>query len=310
MSVSISTGEQAQHLIAHQLARLRSGLPQVLKDNDPEPLHQFRVSLRRLRSVISQFGSALELPPRLNRGRIAALARATGNCRDADVLQELLSQGLLPRLEQTERQDCRPLLRRLKRQRRHAFRELDAGLRSKRCRTLLDQLESWTVAPRFTSLGQRPLDVWLQEWVLACCGGCFLHSGWFAEDPCDPQLHALRKRIKEVRYGLEALRDWLGDAGERWISDLRHVQSCLGDLHDQEVLMQLIHGHGQGAAALRGALEQDRQERWQDWQQLRAELLQPQRRHSLLQLAAAGASVPAPVLAEPAPVPTRADPGV
>jgi len=286
MSVSISTGEQAQQLMARQLARLQSLLPQVLEDDDPEPLHQFRVSLRRLRSVISQFGSALELPPRLNRRRIAQLAQASGQCRDADVLREQLSQRLLPRLQTAERQDCTPLLDQLKRQRGRAVRELAAGLRSRRCRKPLDQLESWTLAPRYTSLGQLPLEAWLQEWLLACSGDCFLHAGWFAEAPNDPQLHALRKRIKEARYGLEALRHWLGDAGEGWIGELRSVQSCLGDLHDQEVLMQLIRGHGQAAMALRHALEQDRQDTWQQWQQRRTELLEPSRRHALLQLAA------------------------
>lgn len=284
MTASVSTGEQAQQLISRQLCRLQSLQPRVLEDDDPEALHQFRVSLRRLRSLITQFGAALELPPKLNRSRIAALARATGNCRDADVLHAQLEQRLLHRLQPAERQGCRPLLRQLKRQRRHAFRELEAGLRSRRCRTLLEQLQSWSHAPAYTNLGQRPLEDWLEEWLLASTGCCFLHGGWFAGDPSDPELHALRKRVKEVRYGLEALAAWLGDAGEGWVHDLRAAQSCLGDLHDQEVLLQLIRGHGKAASALHQALEQDRQERWQQWQTLRDELLQPERRRSLLRL--------------------------
>lgn len=284
MTTSISTGEQAQRLIAHQLTRLRALRPRVLEDDDPEALHQWRVSLRRLRSLISQFGAALELPPRLKRARIASLARATGNCRDADVLRERLEQRLLPRLQPGERKGCKPLLRQLKQQRRRAFQELEAALRSRRCGTLLDQLESWCLAPRTTGLGQQPLEDWLQEWLLNCSSGCFLHGGWFAEDPRDPDLHALRKQVKEVRYGLEALRDWLGEAGDGWIHDLRSVQSCLGDLHDQEVLRQLLHGHGPAAAGLRDALEQDRQACWSQWRQWRETLLPRRRRQSLLQL--------------------------
>lgn len=285
MGASLSTGEQAQLLIARQLSRLQGLRPQVLEDDDPEALHQFRVSLRRLRSLISQFGPALELPPRLNRGRIAALARATGDCRDADVLRELLEQQLLPRLQPAERDACRPLRRQLKRQRRQAFQKLETGLRSSRCRSLLEQLESWGQAPRYTSLGQGPLNAWLPEWLLACSSGCFLHGGWFAGEPDDPELHALRKQVKEVRYGLEALRDWIGEPGEAWIGDLRRVQSCLGDLHDQAVLMQLIPGHREVETALHRALKQDSEACWDHWQQLRTELLQPKRRHSLLQLA-------------------------
>lgn len=287
MTASIRTGDQAQQLIARQLARLQSLQPRVLEDDDPEALHQFRVSLRRLRSLITQFRAALELPAKLNRSRLATLARTTGDCRDADVLRELLElleQRLLLRLQPAERQQCRPLLRQLKQRRRAAFRELSAGLRSSRCRRLLEQLQSWCLAPAYTRLGQGPLEDWLEEWLLASSGGCFLHGGWFAETPSAPELHALRKRVKEVRYGLEALATWLGDAGEDWIRDLRAAQSCLGDLHDQEVLIQLIRGQGQAASALRQPLEQDRQERWQQWQTLRDELLQPERRRSLLRL--------------------------
>ncbi len=285
MTASVTTGELAQELISQQLTRLERLRPEVLEGNDPEALHQFRVSLRRLRSLLGQFSPALELPPRLSRARIAALARATGSCRDADVLREHLEQRLLPRLAPEKRKACTPLLRALKRQRHEAMKELQTELGSERAQKLLRRLDRWCREPRYSRLGQLPLEGWLREWLQACSGGCFLHAGWFAADPSDGELHELRKRIKEVRYGLEALRDWLGEAGEGWIGDLRRAQSCLGDLHDLEVLRQLVHGHGQAVTALRDSLEQDRQERWDQWQQLRADLLPPQRRHSLLELA-------------------------
>lgn len=284
MAPTLSTGEQAQRLVAVQLTRLRSLRSRVLQDDDPEALHQFRVSLRRIRSLISQFEAALELPQRLKRSRIAALARATGDCRDADVLREQLEQRLLPRLPASDHQACRPLLRQLQRQRRRAFRQLETALRSQRCRNLLQQLEQWTVAPRTTCLGQQPLEAWLPEWRLASSSCCFLQAGWFASDPDDPALHVLRKRVKEVRYGMESLREWLGVEGAHWISDLRSVQSCLGDLHDQQVLIQLVQPQGRAHRGLRQALEQERQERWLQWLQLRDALLQPQRRHGLLRL--------------------------
>lgn len=284
MTASVTTGQQARQLIAEQLKRLENLRPDVLQGQDPEALHQFRVSLRRLRSLLSQFRPALELPPRLSRARIAALARSTGSCRDADVLREHLEQQLLPRLAPGDRQACAPLLQALKRQRHQAMVELHAELSAERTRKLLRRLDRWCREPHYSRLGLLPLEDWLREWLQACSGGCFLHAGWFAADPSDSDLHELRKRIKEVRYGLEALRNWLGEPGEGWISNLRRVQSCLGDLHDQEVLRQLIHGHGHTATALRHSLEQDRRERWEQWQQLRAELLPAQRRHALLQL--------------------------
>jgi CHAD domain-containing protein len=295
MTASITTGEQAQQLIAHQLSRVETLRPEVLRGEDPEALHQFRVSLRRLRSHLSQFGPALQLPPRLNRARIAALARATGSCRDVDVLQEHLERQLLPRLDPREQKACAPLRRQLKRQRRQAMKALQAELGSDRAHRLLNRLERWCREPRYTSLGQQSLAEWLPEWLQACGGSCFLHGGWFAAHPSDAELHELRKRIKEVRYGLEALRGWLGEPGEAWIRDLRDVQSCLGDLHDLEVLMQLLgpqspDDDAASWSSLRRLLEEQRQERWQQWLELRSKLMQPDRRRSLVRLADAQAS--------------------
>jgi len=295
MAAIITTGEQAQQLISRQLSRLESLRPEVLRGDDPEALHQFRVSLRRLRSLLSQFGPALDLPPRLNRTRIAALARTTGSCRDADVLRDHLELRLLPQLGPGEQKACASLLRQLKRQRRQAMTDLQEALGSGRTRKLLGRLDRWCREPRYTCLGRLSLADWLAEWLQACGGVCFLHAGWFAAHPRDSDLHELRKRIKEVRYGLEALRGWLGEPGEAWISDLRNVQSCLGDLHDQEVLMQLLRSQDQNdeaasRTALHRLLEQERLERWQQWLVLRDDLLLPSRRRSLVRLADGEAS--------------------
>ena len=292
MQPCTSSGDHARQLIQQQLARLRDLHPLVLADRDPEPLHQFRVSLRRLRALLQQFGPALVLPRRISRARIAAVARATGRCRDGDVLSAVLETQLLPQLQAAERKACAPLRRRLRQQRRRAFVELRDELGSKRYRNLMEQLEAWCRTPRFSRLGQLDLTDWLQEWLLASTGCCFLHAGWFAADPAAPDLHDLRKRIKEVRYGLEALRDRLGSNGEAWIADLRRVQSCLGDLHDQEVLLQLLceaRGGSPTPAALIQALEAQRDCSWQQWQRLTEELLPAQRRRSLVGLGAANA---------------------
>jgi hypothetical protein len=286
MDPSLTCGEHVRRLIEQQLQRLRRFHPEVLADRDPEPLHQFRVSLRRLRSVVSQFGPALVLPRHLHRSRIAVVARATGACRDADVLRDWLEQQLMPRLDADGRRDCEPLLRQIRQRRRRAFAELESELTSGRYHRLVEELELWCESPRTTALGDLKLADWLQEWLQPCTGSCFLHAGWWATDPAAPELHALRKRIKEVRYGLEALRDALGGTGEIWIEDLRRAQSCLGDLHDQEVLLALMREHQrqhtQGSpAALQAVLGQERQNRWQHWQQLGGELLAPQRRQGL-----------------------------
>jgi CHAD domain-containing protein len=298
MDPSLTCGEHVRLLILPQLERLRRFQPEVLADHDPEPLHQFRVSLRRLRSVVSQFGPALVLPRHLHRSQIAVVARATGLCRDADVLREWLEQRLMPRLAADGHRSCKPLLRALRKQRRKAFADLQEELTSRRYFRMIEELEGWCDSPDTTLVGDLQLAEWLPEWLQACAGTCFLHGGWFAAHPGDSELHELRKRIKEVRYGLEALRGLLGNAGEAWIGDLRDVQSVLGDLHDLQVLMQLLGDQeladeAASRAPLQQLLEEQRQERWQQWLELRNKLLQADRRRSLVRLADTDASAQA-----------------
>jgi hypothetical protein len=54
----LSSGAYALDLIQRQVRRLGKLQGEVLADCDPEPLHQLRVSLRRLRTALSQFGPA------------------------------------------------------------------------------------------------------------------------------------------------------------------------------------------------------------------------------------------------------------
>ena len=64
-------GEHAHTLIGDRLARLVALQAEVLADRDPEPLHQMRVSFRRLRSTLEQFSPALLLPDAADPERIA-----------------------------------------------------------------------------------------------------------------------------------------------------------------------------------------------------------------------------------------------
>ena len=109
----ITSGAYALELIQRQTRRLGKLQAEVLADRDPEPLHQLRVSLRRLRTALVQFGPALDLPELVDRGRIAAVARRTGLCRDLDVLRLRLQDQLLPNLPESEQRSMEAAMKRL-----------------------------------------------------------------------------------------------------------------------------------------------------------------------------------------------------
>ena len=287
---SESSGAYARHRLEQLCERLRRLRPKVLDDRDPEPLHQYRVSLRRLRSLLIQFAPALLLPAKVTPSRIALLARATGATRDLDVLGLRLQHDLLPALPEIQRHTCDVLLlRRLSERRRKAFALLEAELTASRHQRLLERLRAWCAQPRFTPLGQQPLQPWIREWTLSITGSCFLHSGWFAEEPDAADLHDLRKRLKAVRYGLELLQEPLGAAAALWLQRWRRAQACLGDLQDLAVQRQWLERELRGelreaASSLHNLLTTERQVAWQGWLELRCELLDPACRRSLLNL--------------------------
>ena len=282
----LSSGGYALDLIQRQVRRLGKLQGEVLADRDPEPLHQLRVSLRRLRTALSQFGPALVLPESVTDRRIAAVARRTGLCRDLDVLQLRLQQQLLPSLPSHEQQALEGPMKRLARARSQAFDTLKEALHSSRYLKLLARLHKWQQRPRYTPLGQLSLAAWLYDWQAPFTAALFLHPGWTVEDPTAEALHDLRKRIKAARYALEHLEDWCEPALKAWIQELRQAQELLGELHDLQILSHTLAGSGNTLKShrlpvLRSELEGQQAEHWLRWRELAQRLQQDSHRRAI-----------------------------
>lgn len=282
----ISSGAFALELIQRQTHRLARLQREVLADRDPEPIHQLRVSLRRLRTALAQFGPALELPEAVTVRRIASVARRTGLCRDLDVLRLRLEDQLLPQLPPDERQAMERPLRQLARDREQAFAAVVEALHSSRYLKVLARLQKWQRRPRFSRLGEQPLQPWLHDWQSPFSAGLFLHPAWLEEDPAAASLHDLRKRIKGARYALESLQPWCSPPLLAWIGSLRLAQDHLGELHDLQVLRaNLADRHGPGhddrLPTLTAVISRQQAEHWQNWRELAARLWEPSSRREL-----------------------------
>ncbi|OYW08488.1 MAG: hypothetical protein B7X34_08565, partial [Acidobacteriia bacterium 12-62-4] len=143
-----SLGEFARRVVRRNLRHFSQEENAVLRDKDPEPLHQMRVGMRRMRAAIETFGFAIRLPNEANDQAISKISRRLGEVRDLDVLLAKLGQleGLDPQI-----------LRTLAARREEHFEGLRQTLRGRRYEALTNSLREWTKRPVFRTAAELPL---------------------------------------------------------------------------------------------------------------------------------------------------------
>lgn len=285
-----SNGTWAHQRLEQSVRRLVELQAPVLEDGgDPEPLHRMRVAMRRLRTLLRQFGPALVLPGGVGDGRIAKAARRLGMARDLDVLRARLDQELIPQLPEEEARALRPVLRQLRRERRLAGEQLAETLTSGGYLKLLERLQGWLKQPAFTPLGCEPVAAWQVEWQAPLLSALAVHPGWFVEEVgADPEsVHDLRKQCKSARYCLENLQPLNGEAGAAWVRRFQGLQDLLGELNDLEVLRRAIDDQLPGRLTdslpqLNDLLANRSADCWSRWREQARELQRPHCRHGLM----------------------------
>jgi CHAD domain-containing protein len=295
----VPSGAFARELVQKQVAKLVQLQAPVASGEGSEPLHQMRVSMRRLRTTLIQFEPALQLPAAVNDQRLAKWVRRLGMARDLDVLRERLEDGFLPQLPAAEVKALRPVLRQLRRERQLAHGHVVEVLQSRSYLEGLAQLQRWLKEPSFTLLGQQPISQWVVEWQGAAISVLFLHPGWhiIKVSAESEQLHELRRQLKQVRYLLENLAPLQGAATAPWISRFKQGQELLGEWNDLQVLQRAIHDQVPGKLEdalpqLEWLLVQHQRHCWEHWRELVNELL-PHSQRRRLRLALMAEPLPA-----------------
>lgn len=294
----------------------------VLKDQDPENLHQMRVNMRRLRTALQVFAPAIALPPAAQEPAVAKIARRLGNLRDLDVTADLLTQQYLPDLPQAEGDRLQKALKALAKQRKRTYKRVKVTLTGDRYGELKKALNAWGHTPSCNVTASLPLTTTLPDLTLPLVSHLWLHPGWLIAtqvsdggmqphpklepeviDRCvtesSPVLHSLRKQVKRVRYQLSLVSEHYGDRLQADLDRLQALQESLGDLQDTWVLAdflsQTIPGWEGELPTLKSLLMDSRQRAWYQWQTLQQHYLQPEHRNALRHiLMTPGADAPPP----------------
>ncbi|MDY0013584.1 MAG: CHAD domain-containing protein [Rhodocyclaceae bacterium] len=199
---------------------------------DPELIHQIRVALRRLRSLLRLMAPCLppgfvaEWAPRL-----AAEATRLGDARDLDVLLTTILAPVegastppagLPRLRQqaeTHRQQAH----------RQARTALVQGLHGRAILAFMAALHALPPTPA----DGLPLDTLARQRLAQLARRARKRAKVARREPRPERLHALRIALKRMRYGMEFFLPLLpAKATERFLARLATAQDQLGYLND------------------------------------------------------------------------------
>jgi CHAD domain-containing protein len=258
LSKAQSTRQALASVLLFLLDLAERNLEGVEADIDTEFLHDFRISCRRSRSLITQVRGVLP-PAELARFRSAFswLSVLTGPQRDLDVFL-LALPDYASALEARPRTALEPLQRLLEAERERVHRHLVQELRSERFAAFQREWRAFLVAAARTrtarSAGSEPVTVAVGAAIWRVYrrllrDGRAAGTGGYSE-----ALHELRKTAKKLRYLLEAFRALYPETDiEAVIAALRKLQNVLGDIVDCAVQQSYLREWGVALAA-RGSL--------------------------------------------------------
>ena len=207
-------------------------------EQDGEALHDFRVALRRLRTLVKAYHLALEDSlSKKQRRSLRDVAQSTGAARDTEVqLSWLRNQSgelrdadraawawLVDKLETRRLETYQEVRGDLVKQ----FQELEPKLRRNLSR-YVTELDETTGRSFAATAGE----------LIAAAGDALVADLEAVKSPNDVEgAHQARIKAKRLRYLLEPLRKTaVGDASAALVKAMKTLQETLGDLHDGHVL--------------------------------------------------------------------------
>ncbi|HYB35169.1 MAG TPA: CHAD domain-containing protein [Mycobacterium sp.] len=234
-SVAIAT------VLQHFAAVIDDNVAGTIAAIDTEFLHDLRVAVRRTRSILKLTGDALpeDTVARFEPG-FKWLGDLTTPVRDLDVYL-LGLDDMAAGLASADPHHLDPFRSFLIRHRAAERRQLVRGLRSRRFEQLM---ESWRTAlgeVAARSDGGQPIATLAQQRVEQTFLRVVKLGERITADSPSEQVHALRKRCKELRYLLEVFRPLHADAPHRQlVKELKALQDTLGEFQDGEVQRQAV----------------------------------------------------------------------
>ncbi len=220
--------------------------------SDSEDLHDMRVASRRLRAAMDVFTDCF---PRNAfkplRKTAAQLTRALGEVRDLDVLIEEL-QRYRKKLPADERVGVDDLIGTLKEERSAARERMIATLDETNQSGFRHRLFALIAHGRGANSRSHKqhaghahgtLRAGAQRICVVRIADLYGFAPAIHDEARDEELHQMRIAAKRLRYSLEIFRVCFGPDIDERIADVKAVQEQVGQIHDCDVLVDLLRRH-------------------------------------------------------------------
>jgi CHAD domain-containing protein len=194
---------------------------------DSEAIHQFRISVRRLRGLLELYQPLLQRDwANRHREELKFLGHSVGSLRDSDVLPRHVTDAAA-KVDESLRDALGPLHDALAERRREQHKQAVALLRSARYETLVRDLPKVAFKPVRSVNGRVTAPDLIQPLVRTVKRA----TAKLGRGSGPAEFHRLRIRIKRLRYALEML-DGKSKQIRSVAKKLKGLQDLLGLQHD------------------------------------------------------------------------------
>ena len=251
-SEPVSAGDVVLAYLREHVARLTS-LDALVREDEPDSVHQMRVTSRRLRSTLQSFGEVIPRPGTAGMaGELKWLGGVLGEARDAEVLASRLGHQLrtipaelvLGPAQARVQGHFAPI-------QAAARANVLAALDSARYFALRDALDELLADPPLSAEAARPAGRVLPATARHTYRRTRRRIRRAGHTPPgrhqEEAYHEARKAAKRARYAGEAVSPALGRDAKRFTKQMKKVQSVLGDHQDAVVARGVDRELGIGA---------------------------------------------------------------
>ena len=228
-----------KYIFSHLLATAKVNEPGTIDDIDSEFLHDFRVSIRRTRSGLSQFKGVLPSETTAKFAEYFAwLGQITSFTRDMDVYL-LNFDSYKSSLPISIREDLNPLFDFIKIKQKDAHKELARKLKSAKYKDNLSSWEHYLKDPLPKNSTEPnamlPIKELADRRIWKVYKRILKEGGAITDDSPAQTLHDLRKTCKKLRYLMEFFQSLYSEKQiKSLIKTLKGFQEVLGDFQDYE----------------------------------------------------------------------------